>query len=703
MNAEEIKTETIALETLVDKGKLYELMAQLRSKNSWLACGTEGKLSAVEFAYSSLLEFYKTERQDPQRDIVYSHVLTDLYDIIYQWADAEAQRNNATSIRYRNQSNLSPDDATSYVDFYFKSKNIYDQMSQPSVVPIEMETSVRNLFNIVWSFAPTGELCDVVSDFIANEQARIEDRILILGALILATSQRFLPRYIAMLFSLCDAPNNIIRSKATAGTMLCVVKHADRIKNESRLWAQWTNMMNDIAYKRNIAVAMMSILKTVQTSDITEKMLTDVAPTILSVKERSNKTSLHDIDWDEMMGDNQHLKKSLDKLMKWQMEGADVFLSTFSHLKDYQFFRELSNWLMPFDECNSYLVRALDDIPESYRKPFVSGVKIAPILCESDKYSVLMSFSFIPVNARENICEMYTRELEAAAEVHEGELSNGTHTCIVDQYIRDLYRIFYVHPRRKEFVNPFEALPQFLSDSQIFRLSFYDDEREAMADYMGHQAQYAMAKRIYQGVKHEEEQVQYIKKLIFCYMAEDDCQQALQLLMHLDELNGQTAWSLKMQARCYRFLSLTNNEAQCLRTLISLDSGNIELKQQLSQCYISAQQYAQALQLLYEIDYLQPTAETAYQVANCMLRVGKGADAQRYVTRTDSSNTQHQTTTAYVHLCTHNIELAIASLTQAGKQTQIDATTDFQTYRLSFEANNISLHDLKFLVDVVAK
>ncbi len=703
MDLSDIKTTIIALETLADQGRLHELMSELRNKTSWSASGLDDKLASVEYTYSSLLEFYKNSSTDPQRNLIYSKVLTDLYNIIYQWADIEAIKTDSIHIRYRNQKNLLPTEATMYIASYFKSKSLFDQMPQPATLPVEMELTMRHLFDIVWSFMPNSELCNTIADFINNTEARTEDRTLILGAIILAASQRFIPQYIAMLFSLSDAQNNTIRSKAIAGAMLCVVKHADRIKNENQLWAQWTSMMNSMPHKRDLTIALMAILKTVQTSDITEKMLTDVTPTILSVKNNKGLHSLHEIDWDEMTGEDKHLKKSLNKLMKWQMEGADVFLSTFSHLKDYKFFIEISSWLMPFDECNAALVKALEAIPIIYRKSFLEGVRLAPVLCESDKYSILMSFSFIPTTSRESICEMYTRELEAVTEANDNnDLSFGSHQCIADQYIRDLYRLFYVYPRRKEFVNPFEALSQFLS-SDLFHISFLPTEREILADYMGHQSQYTIAKNIYLGVKPEQETAQYIKKLIFCYMAEDNCQQALTLLQKLECISGQTTWSLKMRARCYRFLQLTDNEAQCLSELIALDTTNIELKQQLSDCYARANLYAKALQLMYEIDYLQPTATTAYKVANYMLIVGKGADAIRYISRTDATNPQHLTIAAYVYLCAHNTTAAIEALEKTENHASIDACADYARYRLSFDANNISLHDLKFLTDIVAK
>ncbi|MDE7154851.1 MAG: hypothetical protein K2N79_01010, partial [Muribaculaceae bacterium] len=38
----------------------------------------------------------------------------------------------------------------------------------------------------------------------------------------------------------------------------------------------------------------------------------------------------------------------LKEMTEIQEEGGDVFMSTFSNLKNYTFFNEISNWFLPF-------------------------------------------------------------------------------------------------------------------------------------------------------------------------------------------------------------------------------------------------------------------------------------------------------------------------------------------------------------------
>ena len=42
-----------------------------------------------------------------------------------------------------------------------------------------------------------------------------------------------------------------------------------------------------------------------------------------------------------------------------QLEGADVYMSTFAALKSYPFFREVQNWFYPFSKQQSDVIKQL--------------------------------------------------------------------------------------------------------------------------------------------------------------------------------------------------------------------------------------------------------------------------------------------------------------------------------------------------------
>lgn len=56
----------------------------------------------------------------------------------------------------------------------------------------------------------------------------------------------------------------------------------------------------------------------------------------------------HNPEWEEWI-DRSGITDKLRELGELQMSGADVYMSTFSQLKQFPFFRKISHWFYPFD------------------------------------------------------------------------------------------------------------------------------------------------------------------------------------------------------------------------------------------------------------------------------------------------------------------------------------------------------------------
>ena len=86
--------------------------------------------------------------------------------------------------------------------------------------------------------------------------------------------------------------------------------------------------------------------------------------------------------WEKALMDDEGVSAKLREFGDMQMQGADVYMSTFSSMKGYSFFNEISNWFMPFDVKQSDVARQMADMPDVLRF-FAESTHI----CSSDKYS----------------------------------------------------------------------------------------------------------------------------------------------------------------------------------------------------------------------------------------------------------------------------------------------------------------------------
>ena len=93
----------------------------------------------------------------------------------------------------------------------------------------------------------------------------------------------------------------------------------------------------------------------------------------------------------------------MQEFSELQMEGADVFMSTFSNMKDYRFFRSIHTWFLPYSE--SCCKEEFHKNPEMLT--LFSSIGKSQMLCNSDKYSLAFGLVQMPLQYR----EMFTSNL----------------------------------------------------------------------------------------------------------------------------------------------------------------------------------------------------------------------------------------------------------------------------------------------------
>ena len=72
-------------------------------------------------------------------------------------------------------------------------------------------------------------------------------------------------------------------------------------------------------------------------------------------------------------------------------------MSTFSNLKGYPFFRDIPNWFLPFDTDSQDVARIL----ESSAQDLGEIISLSPMICDSDKYSIVFSLEHIIPSTRQ--------------------------------------------------------------------------------------------------------------------------------------------------------------------------------------------------------------------------------------------------------------------------------------------------------------
>ena len=163
-------------------------------------------------------------------------------------------------------------------------------------------------------------------------------------------------------------------------------------------------------------------------------------------------------EWESIL-DQDGVSDKIKEFGDLQMDGADVYVSTFAPLKSFPFFNETVNWFMPFDSNDSH-IQALFTNNSSLFHAFVKS----PFLCNSDKYSFCLSLMQMPEVQQNMMSDAFKQESEQMEEALKDEEKLNKHIStksISNQYIQDLYRFYTINPHHTDFKNPLKETLEF--------------------------------------------------------------------------------------------------------------------------------------------------------------------------------------------------------------------------------------------------
>ena len=163
-------------------------------------------------------------------------------------------------------------------------------------------------------------------------------------------------------------------------------------------------------------------------------------------------------DWEKAF-ESSGLGDKIREMNELQLEGADVYMSTFAQLKTYPFFKEPYNWFYPFDMHHSSIIKEFGFKPTG-DNAILSLILQSGFFCNSDKYSLCFTMAHIPQSQRTMmLSQMTSQDLDALMDESKSSALRQyaeRPDVISNQYVHDLYRFFKLSQRRHEFRDIFK-------------------------------------------------------------------------------------------------------------------------------------------------------------------------------------------------------------------------------------------------------
>ncbi|NLA81174.1 MAG: tetratricopeptide repeat protein [Chloroflexi bacterium] len=369
-------------------------------------------------------------------------------------------------------------------------------------------------------------------------------------------------------------------------------------------------------------------------------------------------------EWQKII-DESGLSDKLQELTELQMDGADVFHSTFSNLKSYPFFREVSNWFLPFDPRNSALRNLFTEKGEG--TSLIEAMFESSLICDSDKYSFCLSIMMMPENYRKMMIGQLGAEGEEIKKMQEEERALNPfqkEETIIKKYIQNLYRFYKLYPRREEFFDIFTLPLDYHQIEPFYPIVRQPKHLEHIALYYFEKNNFKEAIEAYsllaeKGGRMKSEtwqKIGYSKQML------GDIRGALDAYLHADLIEENNTWVLNRLAYCYRMLKEPTTALEYYRRLEQFRPEDLTIQLNIGHCYLELKQYDEALNYYFKVELLDSNSTRAWRpVAWCAFLSSKFDVAQDYYTRIlENSPTAHDFLNAgHVQISLGNIKRAV--------------------------------------------
>jgi len=303
-------------------------------------------------------------------------------------------------------------------------------------------------------------------------------------------------------------------------------------------------------------------------------------------------------------------------------------------LKMFPFFSEVSNWFMPFFADNPEITQAID-MGNEVNSRFIEAIDVAPLLCNSDKYSFCFSIQNLPAENREFMAEGMKAEMAQFEELQKDEeiTDPGKKAGFVsNQFMQDLYRFYKLHPRKNDFEDIYKWRFDFHNKLTLGEILKEDvTVLRNIAEYYFTKNYFTEANEVFNYLLSIEKSGELYQKIGFCYQKQGDFELALKAYKHAELFDLNRKWNLNKIALCYRNLKRPEKALEYYREVEKLDDENLNVQLNIGHCLLELEQFDEALKSYFKVEYLAPGNKKVWKpIAWCSFVAGKKEQAEKY-------------------------------------------------------------------------
>jgi len=571
--------------------------------------------------------------QDPERDVVYRKLLTSILELADRVKDLLMEKHSGwhTYILKQEvdrQQELTGKRVIETMDDLSFKRELDDIIDEGRESPKATDESRRRLsmeiFKHLWLSNRYMEAeKSLASAILSCREFLWHEKALYISGILLSGLRYWDEEKVHRLIDFAGEEEQEVSARALVALIILLYQYDERIEFYPNIIHRLKLLKEDLKLDQNLEKIALQLIRTRDTLEIGRKLQEDLMPEMAKLKPKlEDKLKMDDIrdelleegrnpDWQSVFNESDDLYKKVDEFMKLQMEGADVYMTTFAHLKQFPFFNELTNWLVPFHRENPDLSEIYSSKSENFDPEiFVEGLKKTPFLCNSDKYSFIFNIRYLPEDQKKMLSNAFLMEMEGLQEmIADEQVTSGDFTTrtVFIQYIQDLYRFFKISPFKNEFEDVFGGKLD-LYRSWFFREIIEDDSTPRnIAEFLFEKSHFEEARDLFNLLLEEKPaDRELLEKAGYCYQKEGNYNEAIHYYKRIGLAGEQNLWTLKNLGICHRKLGDYQSALDVYERASNKQPDDQTIESLTGYCHLKLGDYKKALKHYFKIEYLNP-------------------------------------------------------------------------------------------------
>ncbi len=596
----------------------------------------------LETSFKFLLQYFTNGSDDPDRFNQHDKILYNariLADRIYRemcyLADTSSYYNTLKYTRLRPEETI-----PALVEKYRNelARLDYDLAAVASpTYRAQAERIACDLFNLMWVTFPYSVAdTDNIRGLLADDKVPDYTKEMLVGAIMLGLLQFYDYERFNMLFFAYENCNTSVAAAALTCIVICLYRYRKRDLHEP-LIQQLKSYAEGKSWSQDLTTVFIELVRGYDTENLNRFMQEEILPNMIQMgstlydkikKGDINPTDIESLEanpeWDDLL----YKKGFADKFKTFtesQLDGDDLFLSTFQGMKTDAFFRDVANWFMPFHPDHSAIAETVISMTKPGEQSSVADMLAqAPMMCDNDKYSMMFQFARMPETERQSAFtqmpnmpgeDMFRND----APVDDAKLFKNN----VNRWVKNYYRFFKLYRRKGDFFNPFDEV---ISPMDIDLLSENFD-RKAVGNFMFKRKLYSKVYDLFNVFGLDDDvDYKFYQKLGYCAEKEGHQMEALEHYRHAESLQPGNRWTLRRMARIYSQYGEFNEAIDTFKKLLEIDPDDVNILLNYGTVLMNFHLYDEALPIFYQAEYSAGSSAKAWRPIAWLLLLSKDYD-----------------------------------------------------------------------------